>query len=366
MTKVSIIVPCYNVEQFVTKCLTTLVNQTLQDIEIICIDDKSTDGTLKILQEFASKDNRIKLFKLQKNSGVATARNTGLKNATGEYIGFVDPDDYVDLDFYEKLYNKAVETSSDIVKGNVIVINAKNKNIKPYYSKRHKQELYNFSSTFWSAIYRHDMINKHNIHFPETALVAEDSVFLTQATLCANEIHVVPNIKYCYLFRRDNSLDSGCLNHGKAMSNLKAFKLNLQYILSANLNNNMFKKYLYHHVIDHALYEISKRYENIEDQQLMFEFLSSVRNDYGIKKFFDSVIPRTYRKAFKYNNFDKYFSMFSSTRKRLYLFGVMPLIKIEVYNDSRLYLLFDFLPLMKIKNNKMYLFSFLLFLKLRS
>ena len=102
MTKISVIIPVYNSEKFLKKCLDSIINQTLNDIEIICIDDGSTDKSLRILNNFADKDNRITIIN-QKNSGPSAARNKGIENAKGEYIGFVDSDDWIDLDFYEKL-----------------------------------------------------------------------------------------------------------------------------------------------------------------------------------------------------------------------------------------------------------------------
>jgi len=116
---VSIIVPIYNVEPYLHRCLDSLVNQTLKDIEIICINDCSPDNSLDILKEYAEKDERINIINFEKNQGVSVARNTGIEIAKGEYIGFVDSDDYVDLDFYEKLYKKARETDADMVKASL-------------------------------------------------------------------------------------------------------------------------------------------------------------------------------------------------------------------------------------------------------
>ena len=104
MAKLSIIVPVYNVEKYLPKCLESLTNQTLKDIEIICVNDGSMDNSLAILKEFASKDSRIRIIDNQ-HQGVAKTRNTGIEQSTGEYIGFVDSDDYIDIDFFEKLYN---------------------------------------------------------------------------------------------------------------------------------------------------------------------------------------------------------------------------------------------------------------------
>ena len=119
MYKISIIIPIYNTEKYLRRCLDSVCNQTFGDIEIICINDCSTDGSLNILNEYAQKDNRIKIINFIENKGVAIARNTGIDEAQGEYISFVDADDYVDLDFFEKLYNKAIKTNSKLVVSNV-------------------------------------------------------------------------------------------------------------------------------------------------------------------------------------------------------------------------------------------------------
>ena len=102
MPKISVIVPVYNVEKYLARCLDSIINQTLADIEIICINDGSTDNSLEILNDYAKKDSRIKIID-QTNAGLSCARNAGMQIAQGEYIGFVDSDDWIDLDFYEKL-----------------------------------------------------------------------------------------------------------------------------------------------------------------------------------------------------------------------------------------------------------------------
>jgi glycosyltransferase involved in cell wall biosynthesis len=114
---ITIIIPCYNVEKYLDRCMISVINQTLQNIEIIVIDDKSTDKTPSIIYKYHKLDKRIQVIAFEKNKGVANARNAGIKKAKGKYIGFLDSDDYVDLDFYEKLYIKAIETKSDITKG---------------------------------------------------------------------------------------------------------------------------------------------------------------------------------------------------------------------------------------------------------
>lgn len=126
--KVSIIVPAYNVEKYLEKCISSLVKQTLQEIEIIIVNDGSTDRTKQIAEELAKHDKRIK-FISQANKLQGAARNAGTNISTGEYLGFVDADDWVDLDYYEKLYLAAKKYNSDIALANYIRIgNGKTKN----------------------------------------------------------------------------------------------------------------------------------------------------------------------------------------------------------------------------------------------
>lgn len=113
--KVSVIIPVYNVEKYLRQCLNSITNQTLEDIEIICINDGSTDNSLKILKKYAQKDQRIIIIN-KENSGAADSRNKGLKIAQGEYIGFVDGDDWIDKNYYEKLYNVALKNGADIAR----------------------------------------------------------------------------------------------------------------------------------------------------------------------------------------------------------------------------------------------------------
>ena len=113
MKKISIIVPIYNTKKYIDRVVNCLINQTYHNLEIILVDDGSTDGSSMLCDKYKKKDNRIKVIH-QKNSGVSVARNVGLKHATGEYIGFVDSDDYISLNMYETLYNNLINTNSDI------------------------------------------------------------------------------------------------------------------------------------------------------------------------------------------------------------------------------------------------------------
>ena len=111
--KISIIIPVYNTEEYLRECLDSVIEQTLKDIEIILVDDGSTDNSGKICDEYREKDTRITVIH-QENRGQGKARNEALKISNGEYIGFIDSDDWIDLDFYEKLYNAASEKESEV------------------------------------------------------------------------------------------------------------------------------------------------------------------------------------------------------------------------------------------------------------
>ena len=115
--KVSVITPVYNVASYLERYFDSVMNQTLKEIEIICINDASTDHSLEILREYESREPRMKVINFTDNKNAANALNAGLEVATGEYLGFVDPDDCIDLNFYEKLYNASQSENADIVKG---------------------------------------------------------------------------------------------------------------------------------------------------------------------------------------------------------------------------------------------------------
>ena len=366
MPKVSVIVPCYNVEHYIERSMNALVNQTLHDIEIICIDDKSTDNTLSKLQGFAAKDSRIKLFVQKENQGVAVARNIGLKNATGEYIGFVDPDDYVDLDFYQKLYECAVQTGADVVQGDVWMTNSNNgTTCRHWIRSALSKGMVNFSSAFWSAIYKSELIKDNNISFPPEIRTSQDSVFLTQIVLSAKDLELVDGTYYHYFFQRPDSLDSAFLSHNKSFSKNNAFVTNLILILKANLPKAEFAEHVGHHVVRHIMYEIRKTYECEADHKQMFDLLCRIRNSYGIKRYIDLRLSKKIRKHIKTNDFQKFKAYLVVRRRRFYLFGIVPVVRIDRFDTMVGVNLFDLFNLIVIQDNKVKLFGCILLLKIK-
>lgn len=251
MTKLSIIVPVYNVEKYLPKCLESLIKQTLKDIEIICVNDGSIDNSLAILKEFASKDSRIKIIDNQ-HQGVAKTRNTGIEQSTGEYIGFVDSDDYIDIDFFEKLYNSATKSNSDIAIASIL----KHKNLFNIYNAKYTKEetaitiqdkiklcedKKHFFFYAWNKIYHSGFIKENNIKFSE-GQIYEDVMFAIKALYYSNKIISVYGTKYHYI-EHENSLTkykdkTGEKEHDliKAYSDLQEFCNSKNIEISERLN----------------------------------------------------------------------------------------------------------------------------------
>lgn len=201
-------------EKYLPKCLESLIKQTLKDIEIICVNDGSMDNSLAILKEFASKDSRIRIIDNQ-HQGVAKTRNTGIEQSTGEYIGFVDSDDYIDIDFFEKLYNSATKSNSDIAIASIL----KHKNFFNIYNAKYTKEetaitiqdkiklcedKKHFFFYAWNKIYHSGFIKENNIKFSE-GQIYEDVMFAIKALYYSNKIISVYGTKYHYI-EHENSL----------------------------------------------------------------------------------------------------------------------------------------------------------------
>lgn len=217
MAKVSVIVPAYNVEQYLRECMDSLVNQTLKDLEIICVNDGSTDETLGILKEYAAEDERIIVID-KKNEGYGCAMNDGLDRASGEYIGIVEPDDFVDVHMYEDLYRIASDKDLDIVKADFcrFVCNKKGEYLKSYealsrdgtgYNEvidpKKNDRIFRYVLNTWSGIYRRSFLEKYHIRHNTTPGASfQDNGFWFQTFCLAERVYFV-NRPY-YMNRRDN------------------------------------------------------------------------------------------------------------------------------------------------------------------
>lgn len=211
MPKVSVIVPVYNVEKYIEKCLESLVNQTLEDIEIIVVNDGSPDNSQKIIDKFVKKyPKKVKSY-TKENGGLSDARNYGIEKATGEYIAFLDSDDYIREDAYEKMYHKAIEKKFDVVVCDLVYVydnyekNANSNIQKDITNKEEIKKIYeNIYPAAWNKIYHKKLFNNKKIRFKK-GVWYEDVEFTYKLLPFIKTIGVVKE-NFVYYIQRENSI----------------------------------------------------------------------------------------------------------------------------------------------------------------
>ena len=209
---ISVIVPVYNVEEYLPRCLDSIINQTYKNLEILLIDDGATDNSGKICDEYALKDNRIRVFH-KENGGVSSARNLGLDNATGEYISFIDSDDYVELEYFELLSDLCLETGAEISMCGTIYVPHRQVSAICFNELKYIIESQNFSftgeygvstDTVWAKIFKKEILQ--GIFFNPSLFVGEDSLFVAQAIKNSKKISINTTAMYSYFLRENSAL----------------------------------------------------------------------------------------------------------------------------------------------------------------
>lgn len=272
MAKVSIIVPMYNVEKYVRKCLTRLVEQTLKDIEIIVVDDGSTDNSAQIVKEFAKKDSRIRYYK-KENGGLSDARNYGMKYATAPYIAFLDSDDYVDVTIYEKLYRKAKKDECDMVECNFYWTYPKSrakgkKDIGRKYSNQRKM-LERARVMAWNKLYKREIIEKNKIEFPK-GLIYEDIEFFYKMIPYIHTVSFVKEPLVYYVQRKKSIINT---QTEKNRDIFKVFDHVVEYYHKNNFYHKL-KEELEYSCTRILLCSSFRRIAKIKDKQLRIELLN--------------------------------------------------------------------------------------------
>lgn len=220
MTKLSIVIPVYNVEYYIAQCLESILNQSFKDLEIICVNDGSTDNSLSVLQDYKAKDDRIIIID-QKNEGSGVARNAGLSIAKGEYVYFVDGDDWLEDNALEKAVLKSDELNTDIlIFGGLSYYEGKGKNggysanklpkkylDKVFSAKEIKKDIFKFPSTAWTKLYRRDFLIKNNIKFQDIK-AGQDQLPFFHSMIKAERIALLPENLYCYRKNRKGAVTS--------------------------------------------------------------------------------------------------------------------------------------------------------------
>ena len=222
MTKVSVIIPVYNVEKYIEKCLKSLVKQTLKDIEIIIVNDGSPDNSQKIIDKYVKKyPKKIKSF-IKENGGQGSARNFGLKHATGEYIGYVDSDDYVDETMFEKLYINAKENNSDIAICGTYIDNDPGIEIEleNILLDNHKENAFFGKMAVWNKIYKRNILIDNKLEF-RSKVWYEDFDFSFKAIALAKKVSYINEPLYYYLIRPGSTMNNS--NIKRNLEILQAF-----------------------------------------------------------------------------------------------------------------------------------------------
>lgn len=274
--KISIIIPVYNVEKYLPECLNSLVNQTFKDLEFICINDGSTDNSLEILNDYAKKDDRFIIIS-QRNQGQGTARNNGIKLANGEYIGFVDPDDWVEINAFEKLYNTAKENNTKILqfnykeysekagkfklknfKQNVKNLHKSSKNLYYYTYTDLKNKITGINKQAWVYIFASELI-KNKIEFASNR-IAEDHIFSISSILSCEKVYFLDEYLYNYRYRQGSTVEMASDENFCIFDNIN--------LLEKFLKNNGLIKTLEKEFVDYKISLMASRYERIPLESL--------------------------------------------------------------------------------------------------
>ncbi|QIM15890.1 glycosyltransferase [Leucobacter insecticola] len=227
MPKISVLVPIFNVEKYLRECLDSVVNQTFRDLEIICLNDGSTDGSLKIIEEYARRDSRVVVID-KANSGYGDSMNQGLDRATGDFIAIIESDDRAELDMLEKLYEMAVANDVEVVKSEFFnyYTNPKKKGLNGLKSHlirddeagrviypRNNVHIFFQQPSIWSALYRRDFLNSNDIRFlPTPGASYQDTAFTFKVWAAASRVFYT---REAYLHYRRDSEGSSVNDPGK-------------------------------------------------------------------------------------------------------------------------------------------------------
>lgn len=310
MVKVSVIVPVYSVEKYLHVCLNSVLNQTYQDFEIICIDDASTDSSLEILEYFAKKDSRIKIIKHDFNQGPGHSRNCGLNVAKGKYIFFLDGDDWINFNTFEVLVKKADDNDLDLLFFNEInfheethefsvdvnlnvdsIINFENDVFNHF--DLDKENFFKLSSHVWNKLYLKSFLDNNNIRFSNENLAYEDIPFFYNVITAADRISLIKDKLYNF---RKNKFSFIKSNDERIFDIFNVYR----NVLDVFFENNSFYQYYKRILLKYIFSNLEIKYDSIdnklkerffiETQSLFFNFITYYKLYYDITENVDSKI----------------------------------------------------------------------------
>lgn len=293
---ISIIIPCYNVEKYISKCIKSIIEQTYSNLEIILVDDYSTDNTYEILKEHSKKDNRIKLLKNIENNGAAYSRNKGLSVATGKYISFIDSDDYIDKIFYEKMLDKIIKNNADISICDIKTVYENNNQtiINKCYDGDKFDSISILKSGFVASsgnkLFKKEIIEKYK--YPE-GIINEDIPVIVPAILETDKIEYVDNVYY-YYFQRNTSVQNSKFS-SKKFDVVKSLDLTLERIKNSSKYDQIKDILIYNQIITFLIYEIVKIRKFSYRRKALLEY-------YDKTKKYDIVNNLTFKEIINQNN----------------------------------------------------------------
>lgn len=318
MKKVTIIVPVYNVEKYLRESLDSAINQTYKNIEILVIDDGSKDSSGLICDEYAQKDNRIKVFH-QENAGLSGARNTGLKHATGDYIMFLDSDDTFEKKACEALVEYIEETNADYVIGNYTNMDEDGTIWdKPVFDKNkyekfklsitdYENSFYIMNSGVWNKIFRKSFLDEIGVLFEER-LPAEDAIFTTFCFIKSKNVYYLPEVVYDYRLRYSDSISTNC-SKNYFMGINKAYRI--IYNNFKKYNHLDYYRYFYAKSVNYILFRFidtnkltnEERIDVLDEMKWFYALSESLKIPTvitSVRYIIDSIIKKDFAQTLKY------------------------------------------------------------------
>lgn len=273
--KISIIIPVFNSENLLNKCLDSVKNQSLHDIEVICIDDGSEDNSYEILKKYESEDNRFKIFR-QENYGAGFARNNGIEKSSGEYLLFVDSDDYIEVNTCEKLYEQAKRLDCDLILFDSMRHFPNNRNLNLIHFKKNKDIDYHIKvfdyeyfrdrifdgeyGVIWNKLYKSSFIKNNGIKFPSHKIY-NDVEFHVKTTLLAKRISYVEGLFYHY-----NRLGHSSLQTSFVKTNHSIIFFDVLYgLINFLVQNDLFENFRWE-FINFTIFELRNKLKSIDSE----------------------------------------------------------------------------------------------------
>ena len=332
---VSVVMPIYNAEKFLNKSLESVLNQTLNDIEVICINDGSTDDSLNIINRFAKNDKRIIIFN-KNNSGYGNTMNIGIKLAKGEYIGILEPDDFMEYDMLENLYIEAKKDDLDVVKSNYFNFKDSsntnnfvdvlcNFNYNKILSAEHNEYICYMRPCIWSAIYKRKLLIENKIFFNETPGASyQDTAFAFKIWVNAKKVKFIKN---AYLHYRIDNENSSVNSSGKIFSICDEFQSIQSYLNSNTKLRNKYSKILQLLKLDSYtwnLNRISNAYKDFFRDQIALDF---------IKADYEGFLDKSYFSDLQWSQLQNYISDYK--KSKLSYYNGREILKILIYKVKK-------------------------------